>query len=320
MDDVINGGPVASIEADLCALTGWDQAQLDQLINAPTNYLKLTLPPNPNPDLKDIRILLRLQRCFKIMSSMGATATDCVAWIKTSLTYQDAVKIKQALKAQNEENEWLSVSQPLQDTLRQAKRDALVAYLVANPPAGQVWKDSDDLYDYFLIDPEICPCQPTSRIVQATVSVQQFVQRCFFHLEKDINVDLNLDPEWSQWPTMMYFRVWQDRVMVFCRPENWIEPELLPKEIKSPFFKELENDLLQNDVTKEKVERASLNSLEKLDGVSRLEIKAMWYEDQKKTLHVVGRTYGGDPKIYYYRKFIDNRRWTPWVKIDQDID
>jgi len=74
--------------------------------------------------------------------------------------------------------------------------------------------------------------------------VQQFVQRCFLHLEQDINVDLSLDPEWSQWQSMMYFRVWQDRVMVFCRPENWIEPELLPKEIKSPFFKELENELL----------------------------------------------------------------------------
>ena len=37
------------------------------------------------------------------------------------------------------------------------------------------------------------------------------------------------------------------------------------------------------------------------------------------TLHVVGRTYGGDPRTYYYRQFVENRRWTPWTKIDQDI-
>lgn len=317
--DAISGEPVDSIETDLCSLTGWDPTQLDQLINAPTNYLNLTLPPNPDPDLKDIRILLRLQRCFTIMDSMEVTAADCAAWIEPSLSYEDTARIKQALKAQNEEDEWLTISQPLQDTLRQAKRDALVAYLIANPPAGQTWTDSDDLYDYFLIDPEINPCQPTSRIVQATISVQQFVQRCFLHLEDDINVDLTLDPDWSQWQWMKDFRVWQANVKVFLYPENWIQPELLPAEIKSQFFNELENDILQNDVTIDNVETAFLNYMEKLDGVSRLEIKAMWYEDEKSTLHVVGRTYGGDPKIYYYRQFVDNRRWTPWVKIDQDI-
>src|SRR5206468_1943900 len=92
-----------------------------------------------------------------------------------------------------------------------------------------------------------------------------------------------------------------------------------PAEIKSSFFKELENDILQNDVTQENVETAFLNYLEKLDGVARLEIKAMWYDDRKKTLHVVGRTYGGDPKLYYYRQLIENGNWTP-KKISNNDD
>jgi hypothetical protein len=316
-EDSINAVPLATIEADLASLTGWDAVELDQLINAPTNYLNLTLAA-PS-DLQDIRILLRLRQCLAIMGSLGAKAADCVAWIKPSLTYDDAVQIVQALKGRYPEDQWVGVTQPLQNTLRQAKRDALVAHLLANPPAGQSWQTSDDLYSYFLIDVEMMACQATSRIVQATNSVQMFVQRCFLNLEDKITVDLDLDPDWSQWQWMKYFRLWQANRKVFLYPENWIEPELLPVEIKSPFFAELENDLLQNDVTQDNVETAFLSYLDKLDGVARLEIKAMWYDDSKQTLHVVGRTYGGDPHTYYYRTFEQNRRWTPWVKIDQDI-
>ena len=317
LEDAINVVPVATLEADLSSLTGWDQGQLDALINAPTNYLNLTLAA-PS-DLKDIRILLRLRRCFSIMGNLGAKAGDCVAWTKPSLSYDDAVRIKQALKARYPQDQWLGVTQPLQNTVRHAKRDALVAHLLANPPAGQNWQTSDDLYSYFLIDVEMMACQPTSRIVQATNSVQQFVQRCFLNLEPGITVDIDLDQDWSQWQWMKYFRLWQANRKVFLYPENWIEPELLPQEIKSPFFAELESDLLQNDITQDNVETAFLSYLNKLDGVARLEIKAMWYDDSKQTLHVVGRTYGGDPRTYYYRTFEQNRRWTPWIKIDQDI-
>ncbi len=320
IEEVVGGtATVSEIEADLCTLTGWDQTQLDQLINAPTNYLNLILAPASSSDLKDIRILLRLEQCFDIMSSLGAAATNCVSWTQPSFSYDDALKIMQSLKAKNEGDQWLSVTQPLQDTLRQSKRDALVAYLIANPPSGIQWLNSNDLYNYFLIDVEMCSCQPTSRIVQATNSVQQFVQRCFLNLEPEVTVDLTVDPDWSQWEWMKYFRLWQANREVFVYPENWIEPDLLPSDMKSSFFSDLQNDLLKNDVTEDNAEAAFMNYLEKLDEVSRLEIKAMWYEDEKQTLQVVGRTYGGDPRVYYYRQLVENRRWTPWIKIDQDI-
>ncbi len=315
LEDAINAAPLATFEADLAALTGWDAVQLNQLINVPTNYLNLAAPA----DLKDIRILLRLRQCFSVMTNLGATASDCVTWAKPSLSFDDSSKIKQALKARYPQDQWVGVTQPLQNKLRHSKRDALVAHLLANPPAGQNWQTSDDLYSYFLIDVEMMACQATSRTVQATNSVQQFVQRCFLNLEGGITVDLTADPDWSQWQWMKYFRLWQANRKVFLYPENWIEPELLPAEIKSPFFADLENDLLQNDVTRDNVETSFLNYLEKLDAVARLEIKAMWYDDSQQTLHVVGRTYGGDPKTYYYRQLVQNRRWTPWIKIDQDI-
>ena len=89
--------------------------------------------------------------------------------------------------------------------------------------------------------------------------------------------------------------------------------------MKSPFFSDLENDLLQGEVTADNVETAFQSYLEKLSGVARLEIKGQWYDDPSRTLHVVGRTYGGDPKTYYYRRLIEGRGWTPWIKVDLDI-
>ena len=54
---------------------------------------------------------------------------------------------------------------------------------------------------------------------------------------------------------MKNYRVWEANRKVFLYPENWIEPEL--RDDKTPFFKELETELLQNDVTMETAEKPS---------------------------------------------------------------
>jgi Tc toxin complex TcA C-terminal TcB-binding domain/Neuraminidase-like domain len=311
---VLTPAELVTLKANLVLLTGWKATDLDVLITTP-NLLTLVLPG----DIKSITVLLRLHQCFSILKQLDISATDAVSWCKASLIFADSSKIKQTLKSKYSNSDWLAVSKPLQDRLREKKRDALIAYLLTNP-GTQTWKDANDLYSYFLLDVEMSCCQPTSRIVQATNSVQLFVQRCFLRLEDSIIVNSKTDANWLQWKWMKNFRVWQANVKVFLYPENWIEPELLPNEIKSPFLKELESELLQHEVTAVHAEDAFQNYLQKLDGVARLEMKGMFYDFATKTLHVFGRTYGGDPKIYYYRRFIDNRRWTPWTKVDLDIN
>lgn len=305
---------IANLVSSLALLTGWKTNDMNALINAP-NFLALTLPA----DIKSIPVLIQLHKCFIILNQTGASAADAVTWCKASLSFVDSEKIKQTLKSKYTNSDWLQVTKPLQDKLREMKRDALITYLLANP-GTQSWKEPDDLFNYFLLDVEMCSCQPTSRIVLATNSVQLFVQRCFLNLEDFIMINSKTDSNWLQWKWMKNFRVWQANVKVFLYPENWIEPELLPDEIKSPFLKELEDSLLQNEVTETAVEDAFQSYLVKLDGIAQLEIKGMWYDDGTNTLHVIGRTYGGNPKIYYYRRLIDNRRWTPWLKVDLEIN
>lgn len=311
-DDAIGGKPIGVIETDLVKLTGWDSGDLQKLVETP-NYLNIQFPD----DFKSAGMLMALYQCFKTLIKLNIHADDAVAWCKPSLSNEDAVKIVETLKSGCPDADWLTVTQPLQDNLRQMRRDALIAWLLANP-GTQPWKTDADLYDYFLLDVEMCSCLQTSRIVQATNSVQSFVQRCMLSLESNVVVDSSVDADWTQWEWMKYFRLWQANYKVFLYPENWIEPDLLP--VKSSFFSDLESDLQQNEATEQNVEDAFMAYLEKLDGVAKLEVKNMWYDDPTGTLYVFARTYGGDPKTYYFRKLVEDRQWTPWEKVDLDIN
>ncbi|HBZ29535.1 MAG TPA: hypothetical protein DEO56_02920, partial [Nitrosomonas nitrosa] len=177
-------------------------------------------------------------------------------------------------------------------------------------------KGPEDLYAHFLIDVEMSSCMLTSRIVQATQSVQLFIQRCLLNLEPEVD----LTPEdVKEWAWMKNYRVWEANRKVFLYPENWIEPEL--RDDKTPFFKRLESGLLQDTINDVTVEREYLKYLEELDRVAQLEISGLYrqWETDQDIQHVIGRT-RNTPHLYYYRRWINQRYWTPWEKVDVDIE
>ena len=52
-----------------------------------------------------------------------------------------------------------------------------------------------------------------------------------------------------EWEWRRHFRTWQANRRVFLYPENYLEPEL--RDDKTPLFKELEDTLLQQQVTEQ---------------------------------------------------------------------
>ena len=68
------------------------------------------------------------------------------------------------------------------------------------------------------------------------------------------------------------YRVWEVNRKVLLYPKNRIEPEL--RDDKSPFFMDLEGELLQDEVPLPTAETAFLSYLEKLDAVGRLRMVA----------------------------------------------
>ncbi len=255
-----------------------------------------------------------VEKCLDYLRKLGSTIAQVKEYIKPVLTSADTNILRMALKARYDEDTWLGTLKEIMDAIRPQKRNALVAYLL---PLHPEMKDENDLYDYFLVDVEMEACMPSSRIVQAHGAVQLFVQRCLMGLESKAAADVSNDKSWEQWKWMRNYRVWEANRKVFLYPENWIEAEL--RDDKSFLFTELENELLQNELTEFTAEEALIKYLEKLDNIAFLEVVATWYQSDIKTMHVFARTKGGDPAIYYYRKFEQELYWTPWEKVELDI-
>ncbi|MDY7791695.1 neuraminidase-like domain-containing protein [Burkholderia ubonensis] len=267
----------------------------------------------------------RVRRAFYFVESLGTDVATVKTFASAAMGEVHTKTLKSILRARFGGETWLTLSAEIQDVLRERKRDALAAYLLTQPrpadaPTGK-WENTNDLYAYYLLDVEMCSCQLTSRLVQASGSVQLFVQRCFMGIEPDVRVEADGptgDSAWRWWKWMRKYRVWEANWKVWMWPENWILPEL--KRDRSPFFKDLEKELLQNEINQYTVEAAFANYLEKLDGVAQLEIAGFYQEDDgdNTILHVFGRTTGAEPHLYYYRRY-DYRQWMPWEKVDLDI-
>lgn len=304
-----------SVMDALSKLTTWDRQELGAVDSA----LALTAA-----DYQQIATYQRLAACFALVQRLGVKGAVVANWAQQAPSQDISTQIKQAAKAKYSNDQWVAIAGPLQDVIRDRKRAALVDYLIAHPdpPNGKNWTDANDLFGYFLIDVEMTSCQLTSRIVQATNAIQLFAQRCLMNLESAITADTQADPDWLQWQWMKAYRLWEANREVFLYPENWILPEL--RKNKTLFFKDLENDLSQNQITSDNVEAAFRTFLQKLDDVSRLEVAGIYHDDEANILHVFARTHGVPP-TYYYRTYnypagnITAGAWSGWEKINLDI-
>jgi Tc toxin complex TcA C-terminal TcB-binding domain/Neuraminidase-like domain len=278
---------------------------------------------------QDERMLVRFQSALEVIRRLGVPATQATAWANASAGPSDLLaasgEIRKSAKAKYDDATWSGIARPLQNALRAKQRSALVASLLGKG----TYRDENALFESFLLDTQVTPCVMTSRIKQAIGSVQLFIQRALMHLEPHAS----LTPEAAQlWTWMKTYRVWEAARKIFLYPENWILPEL--RDDKTPFFKELEQDLKKHDVTAEIAEQAFRRYVEKLDEVARLEVVGMYHEvvtepgkaPTTDVLHVIGRTFSS-PRVYFYRKRVklaagvaEAPLWTPWEKIDLDIE
>ncbi|MEM8999770.1 MAG: neuraminidase-like domain-containing protein [Bacteroidota bacterium] len=302
---------------ELEELTEWNATDISDFVN----HVNLTY----HTDYLLAENWTRLYDSMKILEQLNASMATTLAYANARLGQSESQNLKQLLRSKYGTETWLTISTEIQDVLREKKRNALAAYLLAEPqptdaPSGK-WEHTNDLYAYYLLDIEMSSCMLTSRLVQGSGSIQLFVQRCFMGLEPEVPVKADGDDgdsAWYWWKWMRKYRVWEANRKVFLYPENWIEPEL--RRDKSTFFADLENELLQNEVNQTNVELAYLNYLDKLNEVARLDIAAFYHEDDADNtiIHVFGRTANADPHIYYYRQF-DYRRWIPWERMEVDI-
>ncbi len=291
----------------LALLTGYEKEDLDA-IDAHL-FAAFDIANYKNPENWK-----RVFDCADYARKLGASVDQIKKYINPVLTASEVSDLRATLKSRYDEDTWLSTLKEIMDAIRPQKRNALVAYLLATNPD---MKDENDLYEYFLVDVEMEACMPSSRIVLAHNSIQLFVQRCLMGLEPDAIADVEKDPNWNQWKWMKNYRVWEANRKVFLYPENWYDVTLTDD--KTYLLTEFINEIQQNELTNDTAEEAIKKYLEKLDNIAFLEVMATWYDVPSRDMHVFARTKGGDPSIYYYRRFENERYWSPWEKVELDI-
>ncbi|WP_211450788.1 neuraminidase-like domain-containing protein [Collimonas antrihumi] len=305
----------AKLSEKIDAVTLWDKRDIKKLM-APEHF-DLDHPEAFHNEIN----LIKLQKALQISTAIGTDIDRLFEWAnpvsKFSVCHQIAEDIRATLRARYDQEDWELVVKPLNDQLREDQKQALIRYLVVQPDLRE-WGvvDADSLFEFFLIDVQMCACMDTSRIKQAISSVQLFVQRCLLGLEIPYGVGSEvLDRD--RWDWMQKYRVWEANRKVYLYPENWIKTTL--RDDKSSFFKELESELLQKDVNTQTVEDALKAYLFKVDEVANLKVVGLFQDDAGNKLHIFSRTRNA-PYFYYYRYFrTDERNWYPWEKMQLDI-
>ncbi len=300
----------------LFTITRWNQTSLNDVLAQFSGTMA---------GLGHFELFRRVYDAFALIQKMGISAKALIQATTNEPTSDTVRDLQAALRARYAAADWRDVVRPINDEMRGLQRDALVAYILhqmrSNPESAHI-DTADKLFEYFLTDVQMDPCMQTSRIRHALSSVQLFIERCLMNLEPRVSPEA-INPK--QWEWMRRYRVWEANRKVYLFPENWLEPEL--RDDKSPFFKEIESELLQSDITEERAAIALLNYLSKLEEVAKLEPCGIYYippadpDSAKRTgeiNHVVARTAGAHRK-YYYRRY-EYGSWTPWEQIKLDIE
>ncbi|GHJ47905.1 hypothetical protein Cs7R123_52470 [Catellatospora sp. TT07R-123] len=294
-------------------VTRWDETALSAVLT----HLGLT-----TASLSDVAAFARVQEVFATAAALRLPPQPLLAAITNEPTGQNVRDLQGALRAQYDDAAWYEVLRPVNDDLRDQQRDALVALILdrmRRSPLTAHIDTPDRLFEFFLLDVEMEPCMQTSRIRLALSAVQLFVQRCLLNLEDRVAVS---SVKAKRWDWMKRYRVWEANRKVYLWPENWLDPVL--RDDKSPFFKELESELLQSDLTEETAAESLHHYLEKLGEVARLEIVGMYVEEAESgtraddVVHVIGRTAGTRRKYFYRRQA--NLAWSAWERINLDIE
>lgn len=318
------GGVLSEWSDIVTEITRWNSADLNQM-------LTITGLNTNDPGFALPGLLLQMSDMVALSGRIGMNVATVYALLSPYIDLELSKNVRMVAKARHSEEEWAAIAKPLQDALRERQRRSLVSYIVGRPgilsasaTGNTICRNEDELFEFLLIDVAMQPCMKTSRIKQAISSVQLFMDRVLLSEENvggnfgnPIRVPAEKAQQWESW--RKWYRIWEANRKIFLYPENWIEPEL--RDNKTPFFKELETQLLQDEVKDDTAEDAFLAYLERVDEVARLEPVSAYRETDARTgkdvLHVFGRTQAV-PHRYFYRR-LQHNEWSPWEKMNVDI-
>jgi hypothetical protein len=319
--DVIGGASDGSlvnepaVQAAVATVTGWTIADITAFAAA----LGIVFPADyTNPATYEA---LRTLEAMITAMARKAQGSHLVNWGQVppdeSSAEAMAASALNVLKARYSSNDWLSVAPSMMNPLREDRSAALQAYLIADRDgAGNLlYGDVNGLFDHFLIDVQMSSCEVSTRVVQAYIAVQIFVERCRMNLESPaVQID-PLDEAWEWWTWMKRYRIWEAARQVFLYPENWmIESQRVNR---TEIFQKLEQEVHQNEHTADAFEKVVLNYVDRLDEIAHLQVTGTCQDPVTHAIHVIARSNAEPPRFYH--RVLSEGAWSGWEQIPLDI-
>lgn len=205
-----------------------------------------------------------------------------------------------------------------QDLIRTGRRDALLeSYIKVTPArfAGTSFESPVDIYEYFLIDPEISPCMITSRLVMAGSAIQMFLTRIIMGLEPGLYADEAVRTELE---TLANYRVFEAKTKAWLFLHHYLDQDLRFE--KSPLFEEAESALLQEELTDKSVERAINGYLQGLERIAHLDVRAFCQDNttEPASLDMILAT-KSSPYEHFYCRRDENGKWSSITPIRAEL-
>jgi hypothetical protein len=175
-----------------------------------------------------------------------------------------------------------------------------------------------DVADQLLCDPEMSSKVPTSRVAEATASVQAYIQRIADGREPQWRMT---DGELQNWNNNdRHYAIWAANQQLRWHPDQYLNPAARLK--KSDAFIQFENRLSQARLDQDSVDDALLAYLTQFEQVVNLDTIGAYQDGMgsaQSTIYCLGRSPHA-PFSYYYRRWGKDdsglRLWSTWQKIN----
>lgn len=288
------------------------------------------------------------------ITSSRLTIADVIA-IRNWITSSAGVKVSVAelkalteLKLTDEISVWQKVASAFSATVAPNKMAAFYGkideqtssalcawYLTHKPqnlPVTMSLTSRDDLFSYLLIDNQNSAKVMTTRIAEATASIQLYIDRCLHGLEEGVCLKTIADDKFFlDWNSInKRYSQWAAIQNLDCYPENYVDPAL--RILQSGLQRQLVQDLSNgHGMSGDTVEDAFLHYLSGFESLANLSIVSGYHDglslDDGYT-YFIGNSQAS-PKDFYWRRLDQAMRdssggylahsWSFWEKITVPI-
>jgi hypothetical protein len=243
----------------------------------------------------------------------GATAAPYAAWDGVATAFAAALRTDQA------------------DTLAGTRAGSLSAALagyylkeVADPTLNL--RSRDDLYGYLLIDNQVSAQLKTTRIAEATASLQLYVNRALNRIEAEVNTTVVTRRFFVEWETYnKRYSTWAGVSQLVYYPENYIDPTL--RIGQTGMMGDLLQSVSQSYLTSDTVGDAFNSYLTAFEQVANLDVISAYHDDinvEQGLTYFVGCNRNNE--VEYYWRSADHDKchdgqfaanaWSEWRAIN----